>query len=97
VVLPTNGAAGVDAVGPTFWIGGAVTDPNSLFNEAFLEPQFYANGITTGCTSGGGYNVTYASNTYTAITDHQYVTPAGDGMHITVTDLTTGLGHDRTE
>ena len=24
------------------------------------------------------------------ITDHQYVTPARDGMHITVTDLTTG-------
>ena len=25
-----------------------------------------------------------------SITDHQYVTPARDGMHITVTDLTTG-------
>jgi hypothetical protein len=24
------------------------------------------------------------------ITDHQYVTPAADGMHITVTDVTTG-------
>ena len=24
------------------------------------------------------------------VTDHQFVTPAGDGMHITVTDLTTG-------
>ncbi|HZU14184.1 MAG TPA: hypothetical protein VFB58_15195 [Chloroflexota bacterium] len=128
VVLPTDGSTAVDAVGPTFWIGGAVSDPNSLDNQAFLELQFYPNSITTGCTSGGGYNVTYAQNVYTAcspvwevsktgnsesaafnamltdsatggplemhagdtITDHQYITPAQDGMHITVTDLTTG-------
>ena len=123
IVLPTNGAVQVDSVGPTFWIGGTVTDPNSLFGQAFLELQFYPNSITTGCSSGGGYNVTYSANTYTAcspvwevskhgnsesaafnamltdsatggplvmhagdtITDHQYVTPARDGMHITVT------------
>jgi len=113
IVLPTNGAVQVDSVGPTFWIGGTVTDPNS---------------ITTGCTAGGGYNVTYSPNTYTAcspvwevskhgssesaafnalltdaatggplvmhsgdtITDHQYATPAKDGIHITVTHLSTG-------
>jgi hypothetical protein len=118
----------VDSVGPTFWIGGTVTDPNSLFNEAFLELQFYPNSITTNCAAGGGYNVTYSANTYTAcapvweaskkgnaesaafnamltdsatggplimhagdtITDHQYTTAADDGMHVTVTDLTTG-------
>lgn len=128
VVLPMNGAVPVDSVGPTFWIGGTVTDPNSLFGQAFLELQFYPNSITTNCTSGGGYDVTYSANTYTAcspvwevsqhgnaesaafnamltdsatggplimhagdtITDHQYVTAAQDGMHITVTDLTTG-------
>jgi hypothetical protein len=128
VVLPTNGAVQVDSVGPTFWIGGAVTDPHSLDNQAFLELQFYPNSITTGCTAGGGYNVTYSANTYTAcspvwevsktgssesasfnsmltdakmggpllmhagdtITDHQYITAAKDGMHITVTDKTTG-------
>lgn len=128
VVLPTDGTINVDAVGPTFWIGGTVSDPNSLFGQAFLELQFYPNSITTGCTSGGGFNVSYSLNTYTAcspvwevsqhgnsesaafnamltdsqtggplamhagdtITDHQYVTPARDGMHITVTDLTTG-------
>ena len=28
VVLPTDGAVNVDAVGPTFWIGGTVTDPH---------------------------------------------------------------------
>jgi hypothetical protein len=128
VVLPTDGAVDVDAVGPTFWIGGTVNDPNSLDNEAFLELQFYPNSITTGCAAGGGFNVSYSRNTYTAcspvwevskhghsesaafnamltdtatggpltmhagdtITDHQYVTPVSDGMHITVTDLTTG-------
>lgn len=135
VVLPTDQAgttAGqegqVDSVGPTFWIGGTVTDPNSLFGEAFLELQFYPNSIVTNCSAGGGYNVTYSANTYSAcspvwevsktgnsesaafnaelvdnstggpllmhagdtITDHQYVTAAKDGMHITVTDLTTG-------
>jgi hypothetical protein len=128
VVLPTNGAVQVDSVGPTFWIGGTVSDPNSLFGQAFLELQFYPNSITTGCTAGGGYNVVYSPNTYTAcspvwevsqtgfsesaafnamlvdsgsggpllmhagdtITDHQYITAAKDGMHITVADLTTG-------
>ena len=135
LVLPRNAAGTteaeqgqVDSVGPTFWIGGAVTDPNSLFGQAFLELQFYPNSITTNCASGGGYNVTYSANTYTAcapvwevskhgnaesaafnamltdsatggplvmhagdtITDHQYVTAAKDGMHITVSDLTTG-------
>ena len=128
VVLPTDGAVQVDSVGPTFWIGGTVSDPNSLFNEAFLELQFYPNSITTGCTAGGGFNVTYSPNVYTVcspvwevskhgnsesaafnamlvdqstggpltmhagdtITDHQYITAAKDGMHITITDLTTG-------
>jgi hypothetical protein len=135
LVLPTNEAGTteaqvgqVDSVGPTFWIGGTVTDPNSRFGQAFLELQFYPNSITTNCNSGGGYDVTYSANTYTAcspvwevsrkgnsesaafnamltdsatggpllmhagdtITDHQYVTAANDGMHITVTDLTTG-------
>ena len=128
IMLPTNGGAQVDSVGPTFWTGGTVTDPNSLFGQAFLELQFYPNSITTGCTAGGGFNVTYSPNTYTAcspvwevsptghsesaafnamltdsatggplvmhardtITDHQYVTAAKDGMHITVIDKTTG-------
>ena len=135
IVLPTNApgtaeaqVGQVDSVGPTFWIGGTVSDPNSLFGQAFLELQFYPNSITTNCTAGGGYDVAYSANTYTAcspvwevsphgaaesaafnamltdsatggplvmhagdtITDHQYVTAARDGMHITVSDLTTG-------
>ena len=128
VLLPTNDVTTVDAVGPTFWMGGVVTDPNSLDNQAFLELQFYPNSLVTGCTAGGGFNVTNVPGDYTAcspvwevsktgfsesaafnamltdsatggplvmhagdtITDHQYITPAADGMHITVTDLTTG-------
>jgi hypothetical protein len=128
VVLPADGTVPVDAVGPSFWIGGVVTDPNSLFGQAFLELQFYPNSMVKGCASGGGYNVVPAPGEYTAcapvwsvskkgnaesaafnamlvdnatggalvmhagdtITDHQYVTPARDGMHVTVTDLTTG-------
>jgi hypothetical protein len=128
IVLPTNGAMQVDSVGPTFWIGGTVSDPNSLFGQAFLELQFYPNSVVTNCTSNGGYDVSYSANTYSVcapvwavkpkgnleyaafngelldsatggpllmhagdtITDHQYVTAAKDGMHITVTDVTTG-------
>jgi hypothetical protein len=128
IVLPTDGTANVDDVGPTFWMGGTVSDPNSRFGEAFLELQFYPNSIVQGCGSGGGYNVKFSQNAYSAcspvwevsptgnsesaafnamltdsatggplvmhagdtITDHQYTTPAADGMHITVTDLTTG-------
>ncbi len=66
VLLPSNGASQVDSVGPTFWIGGVVNDPNSLGNQAFLELQFYPNSLTTGCTAGGGYNVTYDPGVYTA-------------------------------
>src|SRR5690242_2820493 len=54
LVLPTNEAGTseaevgqVDSVGPTFWIGGTVTDPNSLFGQAFLELQFYPNSLIT--------------------------------------------------
>ena len=128
VVLPSNAATQVDSVGPTFWIGGVVNDPNSLDNQAFLELQFYPNSIVTNCASGGGFNVTYTPGAYTAcspvwevskhgnsesaafnamltdsdgsgplvlhagdtITDHQFITPAADGMHIAVSDLTTG-------
>jgi hypothetical protein len=41
-VLPKDGRLPVSDVGPTFWWGGTVTDPNpvALFNQAFLELQF---------------------------------------------------------
>lgn len=128
IVLPGNQAVQVDAVGPTFWIGGTVSDPSSFLGQAFLELQFYPNSVVTSCTPGGGYNVSYAADTYSAcspvwkvspngrkesaafnamltdsatggplvmhagdtVTDHQYITDAADGMHITVSDVTTG-------
>ncbi len=128
LVLPSNGAAQVDQVGPTFWTGGTVTDPKSLFGQAFLEVQFYPNSVTKSCSLSGGFNVVNTPGAYTVcspvwkvdptsnketsafnamlmdgasnqplvmhagdtVTDHQYVTPAADGMHITITDVTTG-------
>src|SRR5579862_4051361 len=66
IVLPSNGSLPVDSVGPTFWIGGTVNDSNSLLGQAFLELQFYPNSFVTGCNKGGGYNVTYDPNVFTA-------------------------------
>ncbi len=65
-ILPTDGAVPVSAVGPTFWWGGAVTDPNphSLFGQAFLELQFYPDSIVNTCSSDGGFNVTQAPNKF---------------------------------
>src|SRR5215471_15443605 len=50
-VLPKDGAVPVSSVGPTFWWGGTVTDPNphSLFGQAFLEVQFYPDAIVKTC------------------------------------------------
>jgi hypothetical protein len=134
VVLPSSTANGnVSATGPTFWFGGTVTDPNSLFGQAFVELQFYPDSVLTGCTPNGGFNVKYSQNSYSAcspvwkltqtgvpgifhetaafnamltdgtgannplvmhagdtLTIHWYTTPAADGFHVTVTDVTTG-------
>jgi hypothetical protein len=132
-VLPTDGASNVSDVGPTFWFGGTVTDPKSLFGQAFVELQFYPDSLVGRCFADGGFSVTFSPNTYTAcspvfkivptggkskfletaafnamledsadpgnplvmhagdtITVHYFVTPAADGFHITVTDLSTG-------
>jgi hypothetical protein len=64
-VLPSDGTSPVDAVGPTFWFGGTVTDPASLFGQAFLEVQFYPNALVRNCTPNGGFVVSYAPGTYT--------------------------------
>src|SRR5947209_11727873 len=63
-VLPSDGTVPVSAVGPTFWWGGTVTDPNphALFGQAFLEVQFYPDGIVKNCTPAGGFNVVHAAN-----------------------------------
>jgi hypothetical protein len=69
-VLPTDGTVPVSSVGPTFWWGGTVTDPNpqSLFGQGFLEVQFYPDAIVHNCTSAGGFNVTHAPNKFSICT-----------------------------
>jgi hypothetical protein len=69
-VLPSDGAVPVSAVGPTFWWGGTVTDPNphALFGQAFLEVQFYPDPIVNNCSSAGGFNVTYAPDKFSVCT-----------------------------
>lgn len=64
-ILPTDGALPVSAVGPAFWFGGTVTDPASLFGQAFLEVQFYPDGIVRNCNSNGGYELVPAANKFT--------------------------------
>jgi len=64
VVLPSNASRGVDETGPTFWLGGTVTDPNSIFGQAFYELQFYPNGVVTNCTPNGGFVLKYAPGVY---------------------------------
>jgi hypothetical protein len=65
-ILPADGSVPVSAVGPTFWWGGAVTDPNphSLFGQAFLELQFYPDSVVNTCSSDGGFNVRFAPNKF---------------------------------
>jgi len=69
-VLPSDGTVSVSAVGPTFWWGGTVTDPNpqALFGQAFLEVQFYPDAIVNNCSSAGGFNVTYAPDKFSVCT-----------------------------
>jgi hypothetical protein len=77
VVLPTDGTVPVSAVGPTFWWGGTVTDPNknALFGQAFLEVQFYPDSIVSNCTPDGGFNVTQAPNKFTVCTPTWQLSP----------------------
>jgi hypothetical protein len=65
VALPTDRAHEVADVGPAFWFGGPVDDPNSLFGQSFVELQFYPDGILTNCTPGGGFVLKHVPNAYT--------------------------------
>ncbi len=77
VVLPTDGTFPVSATGPTFWFGGTVTDPNSLFGQAFVELQFYPDALVTNCTPQGGFVVSYSPNTYTVCSPVWKLTQTG--------------------
>ena len=76
-VLPTDGSFIVSATGPTFWFGGTVTDPKSLFGQAFLELQFYPDSIVNGCQPDGGFTVHFAANTYSACSPVWKLTTTG--------------------
>ena len=65
-VLPTGGQSKVSDVGPTFWFGGTVTDPRSLFGQAFVELQFYPDSLVAKCFQDGAFSVRFAPDTYTA-------------------------------
>src|SRR5579862_753145 len=78
VVLPKDGLThNVTDVGPTFWFGGVVNDPRSLFGQAFVELQFYPDAITTSCSSNGGFEVKFAPNTYTVCSPVWTLTSTG--------------------
>jgi hypothetical protein len=76
--LPKNGSHyGVDAVGPTFWFGGPVDDPDSLFGQAFLEVQFYPNTVIGNCLPNGGYTVKYVPGAYSVCSPVWAITTTG--------------------
>jgi hypothetical protein len=68
----------VDATGPAFWFGGTVTDPNSLFGQAFLEVQFYPDSVVSKCTPNGNFKVSYAPNTYSVCSPVWALTSTGN-------------------
>src|SRR5215471_7474575 len=65
-VLPSDGNSLVSDVGPTFWFGGTVADPKSLFGQAFVELQFYPNSVVAKCFTNGAFKVAFSSNSYSA-------------------------------
>ncbi|MGZ4830665.1 MAG: hypothetical protein ACXV78_13595, partial [Candidatus Angelobacter sp.] len=81
VVLPANGRTSVSDVGPTFWFGGTVNDPKSLFNQAFVELQFYPDSIVGKCFNDGGFSVNFAPNTFTACSPVFKLVPNNDSAH----------------
>jgi len=76
-VLPSDRKFDVSATGPTFWFGGTVTDPNSIFGQAFVELQFYPDSLVKNCTPNGGFVVKYSPNTYTVCSPVWTVTQTG--------------------
>jgi hypothetical protein len=77
VVLPSNNTTTVDSVGPTFWFGGTVNDPNSLFGQAFVELQFYPNFIVNNCNPNGAFMGHASIGDYTVCSPVWSVTTTG--------------------
>ena len=83
-VLPKDGRIPVSDLSFGFWWGGTVTDANpiALFNQAFLEVQFYPDAIVTGCGSDGSYTVVPAKNKYTVCSPVWQVEQEPDGSYV---------------
>ena len=79
-VLPTDGARLVSDVGPTFWFGGTVSDPSSLFGQAFVELQFYPDSVVSKCFNNGGFSIAFTPNTYTVCSPVWKVTTNGNSF-----------------
>jgi hypothetical protein len=96
-VLPKDGSVPVSAVGPTFWWGGTVTDPNpqALFGQAFLEVQFYPDAIVKSCSSDGGFNVVNAPDKFSVCSPVWQVTTTGNKENAAFNaELYNGSSHD---
>jgi hypothetical protein len=76
-VLPSDGSFPVSATGPTFWFGGTVTDPKSLFGQAFVELQFYPDAVVSSCGQDGGFEVKFAPNSYSVCSPVWRLTSTG--------------------
>ncbi|HET6933665.1 MAG TPA: hypothetical protein VFI72_02425 [Candidatus Angelobacter sp.] len=80
-VLPAGGRSAVSDVGPTFWFGGTVNDPKSLFNQAFVELQFYPDSLVAKCFADGSFSVNFAADTYTACSPVFKLVPNNTSAH----------------
>jgi len=96
VVLPTSGSHNVSDVGPTFWFGGTVTDPKSLFGQAFVELQFYPDSIVSKCFNNGGFSVNFSANTFTACSPVFKLVPNNTKAHFTETTAFNAMLEDST-
>ena len=99
VVLPTDGTSTmVSDLGPTFWFGGVVTDPKSLFAQSFVELQFYPDSLLKNCFPNGAFSVQFAANTYTVCSPVFRLTSVGQGKFKETTAfnamLTDGTGNN---
>src|SRR5258708_37172512 len=95
VVLPSNGRTSVSDVGPTFWFGGTVTDVHGLFNQAFVELQFYPDSIVSKCFSNGAFSVNFSPNTFTACSPVFKLVPNNTGgNHFTETTAFNAMLED---
>ncbi len=96
VVLPASGRNNVSDVGPTFWFGGTVTDPKSLFGQAFVELQFYPDSIVSKCFNNGGFSVNFSANTFTACSPVFKLVPNNTKAHFTETTAFNAMLEDST-